>query len=159
MEDVKHEDAMDEFKRRYPADYKAYMAAKYGITEGKAVTYSADTLQQAIERKREVYRELYTASNKALLGKISGIDKPLFVSQYAPLVIVEASKQEIMTIAQSANVVAIEVCGNSIESTTREYEYPSDFTISQIAGPLVSTLSPFAPLSLMVITAAVFFIF
>ena len=90
MADLDEEIALELFAKRHPEEYAVYMAAKEydgnenaiingdlslkdGIGFSSVTQSSKDTLQEAIELKRAIFKELYAKSNAAILNQfISG---------------------------------------------------------------------------------------
>ncbi|MBS6475019.1 MAG: S8 family serine peptidase [Clostridiales bacterium] len=129
MQDVDHDEVMEEFSKRYPEEYAVYIAAKYdsaaeaqipavgGELADKAASSYRQTsyssaqdavLQRAIEKKREIYREYYAAANVSAVASRCSAENRVFVSEYAPVAIVELNKNEIMALSRSSKVVSMD---------------------------------------------------
>ena len=128
MQDVDHDEVMEKFSERYPEEYAAYIAAKYdSIAEAKIPTVEGDLaykdisfynktvhssaqdamLQRAIEKKREIYREYYAAANVSAVASRCSAENRVFVSEYAPIAIVEMNKSEVMALSKSSKIVSM----------------------------------------------------
>ena len=128
MQDVDHDKVMEAFAERYPQEYAVYIAAKYdnaaeaqlSAVEGELADKAASSyrqtvyssaqdavLQRAIEKKREIYREYYAASNVSAVASRCSAENRVFVSEYAPVAIVELNKNEIMALSRSSKIVSI----------------------------------------------------
>ena len=128
MQDVDHDKVMEAFAERYPQEYAVYIAAKYdnaaeaqfSAVEGELADKAASSyrqtayssaqdavLQRAIEKKREIYREYYAASNVSAVASRCSAENRVFVSEYAPVAIIELNKNEIMALSRSSKIVSI----------------------------------------------------
>lgn len=108
MQDVDHDAVMEEFARRYPEEYAAYVAAKTGSASplGTASTNEA-LLQRALELKRAVYRDFYLAQNQAVTSEYVQTRSQLFVSAYSPVTILELDRSTALSLALSDDVVSV----------------------------------------------------
>lgn len=133
MADLDEEIALDLFAKRHPEEYAVYMAAKEydgnenaiingdlslkdGIGFSSVTQSSKDTLQEAIELKRAIFKELYAKSNAAILNQFISEEDRVFVSQYAPFAIIKADKATIMELAEKSSVLSISKSNDLISS-------------------------------------------
>lgn len=128
MQDVDHDKVMEAFAERYPQEYAVYIGAKYdnaaeaqlSVVEGELADKAASSyrqtayssaqdavLQRAIEKKREIYREYYAASNVSAVASRCSAENRVFVSEYAPVAIVELNKNEIIALSRSSKIVSM----------------------------------------------------
>ena len=70
-------------------------------------------LQQAIEVKRQLYKNHYTTANSAVLEKHCEEADILFVSSYAPMAIVTGTARELKALALDASVTRIDLFENT----------------------------------------------
>jgi len=112
LDDVDHDAVMKQFQEKYPVEYKTYMFAKFDdpgdMTAEEIAAIDDALMQRAIECKREVYREYYTAQNESVIGRYYSEDEIVFTSQYAPMVIVETDTTEATRLARSHNVLSVD---------------------------------------------------
>lgn len=107
MQDVDHDAVMDEFASRYPEEYNIYMTAKFGDFSGETTESEEALLQSAIELKRAIYREFYASQNQNVLAKCSDPEKLTYMSEYAPIAIVEIDGSDAIKMSLCDDVLSI----------------------------------------------------
>lgn len=133
LKDVDHDSVMQSFSEQYPEDYATYMNAKFDDINKSSATplvapnlnteetmksislntnsfSSSETnigLQQAIERKRAIYKEYYSNVNADILSKYFNQEDIIFSSNYAPAAIVETTELGVKRLARNSNVISI----------------------------------------------------
>ena len=112
LEDVDHDQVMETFRSLYPEEYAAFMYAEYDdpgdMTESEIAAIDDELLQSALEIKRSLYREAYSAMNTDIIESHYDDDEILFISQYAPVAIVETDVQSMRGLAGENGVVEVE---------------------------------------------------
>lgn len=116
MNDVDHAKVMKTFMTEYPAEFEAYTQAKFDVAASSGIEITDELVQSAVERKREIYREYYTAANQAVISACVASKNVTFVSAYSPIAIVEVNRTEALQLAKNSNVLKMEALpeGNSI---------------------------------------------
>ena len=129
--DVDHTSVMTTFSEEYGKEYKAYISSKESQDfSSKEIIYDADMsikdainheesidskeyvtlLQNAIEVKRELYRKAYCNNNKSIISKYCDVNKEVaFVSEYAPMAIVEINSGTIEKMLFDDNIIWMDV--------------------------------------------------
>ena len=107
VRDVDHEKVMEDFKSAYPSEYAVYMYAKYGELSAGKVEYSDEALQRAIELKREIYAQAYLKQNCDVIRQNQGTVSEVYVSEYAPIAIVEISRSSAWMLAKNSDIVSL----------------------------------------------------
>ncbi len=125
--DVDHDQVMNSFKDRFPDEYNEYTKAKNSDTgygrrvladdnpdydeSGYLDPINGDLLQCAIEQKRELYSEEYTNNNNAFLNDYN-ITEHLFVSRFAPLIVVSVSKGKLKLLEEDNRIYSLDLFEN-----------------------------------------------
>lgn len=107
MQDVDHDAVMEEFARRYPEEYTVYISAKYGSASVETSPEQDELLQRAIELKRTVYREFYAALNQNVLDDYVDAESQVYVSEYAPISVLELNQSAAIDMARCDDVVSL----------------------------------------------------
>lgn len=127
---------MTVFYKLYPQEFNAYMYMKYDIvgdmTQAEIDAIDGDLLQSAIEHKREIYREHYSASNAEVIDGLYSGSEVQFVSAYAPMVIVETDSTAAVAAARNAGVLSIDLL--ETETVTNEVDSVSSTSAHDYAA-------------------------
>lgn len=131
LQDVDIIDVMQEFQKEYPDEYGAYLDARnqdnntidvpvinasiyekdgYDFKTSKIITDKDLLLQRSIEKKRQIYGNKYLANNRSVINKYCKTDEVVFCSEYAPLAILNITKQTILNLAEDSDTVLISRC-------------------------------------------------
>ena len=105
--DINHETVLSDYAHRYPEEYQLYTAIKNSESIPAPDEFDSALLDNAIARKRDVYREYYGAANEAFAEDYADIATCLFVSHYSPLVILRASVEDLSVIEKDDRVIEI----------------------------------------------------
>lgn len=132
MVDVDHSAVMQEFAKLYPEDYKIYMDARIGTTLDAISDHDAELLQRAIERKREVYSSIYKKENEEIIHQVFSEDALVYLSNYAPVAIVETSRSSAYQLARSSSIVSISAFQDAPLSNDNEDEWPEGPAFSKV---------------------------
>lgn len=148
MEDVDSDKVMKTFEERYPEEYDTYMRAKYDPIdsdiiptiegdvelkegeEGASLVESDindEVLQKGIEVKREICKEYYAENNFGILEKYCGKEAQMFVSSYAPMAILNISKDTVMEMEKDGRVLGISKFIN-IKDSNEDLELANEIT-------------------------------
>lgn len=128
INDLDHDYVMNEFRCLYPEDYQLYNKAendneyssdiinadiklKDYLNSNYHENQNDEMLQLAIEHKRAVYRNEYSQHNISFLDEFPQV-KALFVSEYAPFIIAEADRDDIVQMGRCDCVVSIDAFTN-----------------------------------------------
>ena len=128
MNDVDHAKVMKTFMTEYPAEFEAYTQAKFDVAASSGIEITDELVQSAVERKREIYREYYTAANQAVISACVASKNVTFVSAYSPIAIVEVNRTEALQLAKNENVLKLEAVpviseAETEQQNTRGYSY------------------------------------
>ena len=97
------EEAVDgQMRARYPELYDAYRNAES----------APDLLDQAIGVRRDLYAAYYMQKNDAILSRLIGNGRVLFVSQYAPMCAVTVPVSSVAEIAADGDVSCVDLFEN-----------------------------------------------
>lgn len=128
MNDIDSENVMEVFSEKYPSEYETYMRAKanhldsdvlpvvYGDVdlkdgqEGPSLIGNSiddNMLQKAIELKRATFKEHYDEHNANALGRYCDKEQQIFVSSYAPLAILNVTKDAVLEMAKDNTILSI----------------------------------------------------
>ncbi len=130
FQDIDPEIIMNQLKTAAPEEYEEYVAAQNmstslepnhviqadlslkdgGDLEEQESPIDAQLLQEAIEHKRELYKNLYAKLNRAILNSAFPGDEQIFVSSYAPFAIVKTDKQTALSLDANSSVTSIYLC-------------------------------------------------
>ncbi len=109
LKDVDHDEVMVQFKEEYPELYDLYYEAKYGEEKSSHILDAGygESLQEALEAKREIYRKVYSDKNHSFIinNKIS--NEVLFSSSYSPVVIARLRHEQIIDLLDEKEVVSL----------------------------------------------------
>lgn len=109
MNDVDHAKVMKTFMTEYPAEFEAYTQAKFDVAASSGIEITDELVQSAVERKREIYREYYTAANQAVISACVASKNVTFVSAYSPIAIVEVNRTEALQLAKNVEVLQLDL--------------------------------------------------
>ena len=109
MNDVDHAKVMKTFMTEYPAEFEAYTQAKFDVAASSGIEITDELVQSAVERKREIYREYYTAANQAVISTSVASKNVTFVSAYSPIAIVEVNRTEALQLAKNVEVLQLDL--------------------------------------------------
>ena len=120
MAGLGEESFMDYFQEHFPVDHAVYMYAKYDVEpqlEGLD-EITDEMIQNAIETKRAVYKELNSKLTHEIIGRYYDSNDILFVSSYAPVAIVETNQSDLTWLARRSDVQSVISCENFFDTIT-----------------------------------------
>ena len=132
MQDVDHTAVMAEFERLYPEEYQVYLTAITNGTSQETTDEEEILLQRAVELKRVLYKQHYSFSNHEILDEYIGLEKQVFVSEYAPIAIVEVDSSSASEIARCEEVVAISEYEEIAAEVAAEVQWPAGISSEEI---------------------------
>jgi hypothetical protein len=122
--DVDYDEVMRVFEQGYPDEYSEYCIAKESdIGYAQRLLAEEDPnyddskyedpingslLQQAIETKRMLFAEAYLAVNNEFIAR-NNVSEVLFVSRYAPMMILSVSKDELYSLEKDNDVFSLDL--------------------------------------------------
>ncbi len=111
------------------------MEAKFGVTGCETTDAEELILQQAIELKRKVYREFYAELNQNLLDDYLDADAQVYVSEYAPMAIVELDRDTALAMARCDDVVSFSNV-RIADLPITDSNFPNGLTSLEVIGHL-----------------------
>ncbi len=153
---IDDEIVLNDFSKRYPAEYDCYMNAKYSeqfnsdelIIDGNGKDDMEKSmpidpikpsdedllLQRAIEIKRSIYKEYYTSSNNDIVCRYCQDSNCIFISNYSPIAILNLTKATLVSMLQDDGVLYVnhfidsDGISESIESINESLELANMIT-------------------------------
>lgn len=110
FEDINHDEVLAAFAKQFPEEYDTYLKAKMGVTSTETSEDQKVVLQSAIEKKRAVYKQFYTAFNEKMMEQVLQQEQLIYVSELAPIAIIQTDKASAMRIARSQSVLSLSEC-------------------------------------------------
>lgn len=111
LSDIDKEDVKKSFFEKYPEAAQVYYLADEGI--GLSTDFpNGDSLQRAIDLKREIYAEAYKTRNQAFADSVTEKSSQLFISRLSPMLILNLNRAQIEALALDENVCKLDFFEN-----------------------------------------------